>query len=356
MTPLRITWGAHSAIAYKRDIGFGGGAGRRAAAGDRPVVAVRGRARHPLRGRAVVGRGAGRAAARHRRRRSCSGSRGAVSAPAPARRRRPPRCRPAVAALRRGDRCRAHRRAARAGCCAGRARRPRRPARRRRSRGSSPPATRSSASRTCTAAATGCRWTRSRRPTTAPRASSTCSTAAGCCPSTTTRPRATLESFGAPGPGRWVTIYASADHVFMYVAGLRWDTHNAAGPDDGSTGIGWHPLVRERGRVRRPPPGGAVRRAAAVGARGSSLAGARSPGAAAERPASPPGTTATTDHRRPRIAAEAQRTHEYPTPGAPADRRRRLALPGRGRPAFATAYINWNCADGRAAPARARRR
>ncbi len=25
MTPLRITWGAHSAIAYKRDFGFGGG-------------------------------------------------------------------------------------------------------------------------------------------------------------------------------------------------------------------------------------------------------------------------------------------------------------------------------------------
>ena len=26
-----------------------------------------------------------------------------------------------------------------------------------------------------------------------------------------------------------MTLYASADHVFMYVAGLRWDTHNAAG-------------------------------------------------------------------------------------------------------------------------------
>ena len=25
MTPLRITWGAHSAIAYKRDFGLGGG-------------------------------------------------------------------------------------------------------------------------------------------------------------------------------------------------------------------------------------------------------------------------------------------------------------------------------------------
>lgn len=66
----------------------------------------------------------------------------------------------------------------------------------------------------------------------------------------------TLESWGLPGPGKWVTIYASGDHVFMYVAGLRWDTHNAAGPDDGSTGIGWHPLVREAdGFVVRHPAG-----------------------------------------------------------------------------------------------------
>jgi hypothetical protein len=65
-----------------------------------------------------------------------------------------------------------------------------------------------------------------------------------------------LESFGRPGPGRWVTIFASADHVFMYVAGLRWDTHNAAGAGDGSTGIGWHPLVRSSaGFVERHPVG-----------------------------------------------------------------------------------------------------
>jgi hypothetical protein len=65
-----------------------------------------------------------------------------------------------------------------------------------------------------------------------------------------------LESFGRPGPGRWVTIYASADHVFMYVAGLRWDTHDAAGPEDGSAGIGWHPLVRESaGFIVRHPVG-----------------------------------------------------------------------------------------------------
>jgi hypothetical protein len=65
-----------------------------------------------------------------------------------------------------------------------------------------------------------------------------------------------LETFGLPGPGRWVTIYASADHVFMYVAGLRWDTHDAAGAGDGSAGIGWHPLVREaQGFVARHPVG-----------------------------------------------------------------------------------------------------
>jgi hypothetical protein len=65
-----------------------------------------------------------------------------------------------------------------------------------------------------------------------------------------------LESFGAAGPGAWVTIYANPDHVFMYVAGLRWDTHDAAGPGDGSTGIGWHPLVRSSdGFVSRHPEG-----------------------------------------------------------------------------------------------------
>jgi cell wall-associated NlpC family hydrolase len=31
-------------------------------------------------------------------------------------------------------------------------------------------------------------------------------------------------SYGAPGPGRWITIYANNGHIFMYVAGLRFDT------------------------------------------------------------------------------------------------------------------------------------
>jgi hypothetical protein len=33
-----------------------------------------------------------------------------------------------------------------------------------------------------------------------------------------------FESYGEPGPGRWITIYANADHVWMEVAGWRFDT------------------------------------------------------------------------------------------------------------------------------------
>jgi cell wall-associated NlpC family hydrolase len=78
----------------------------------------------------------------------------------------------------------------------------------------------------------------------------------GLLPVTYDAASGTLESFGDPGPGQWVTIYANADHVFMYVAGLRWDTWNAAGPSDGTTGIGWHPLVRSSdGFVARHPAG-----------------------------------------------------------------------------------------------------
>jgi len=33
-----------------------------------------------------------------------------------------------------------------------------------------------------------------------------------------------LERYGAPGPGRWITIYANPGHAFAVIAGLRWDT------------------------------------------------------------------------------------------------------------------------------------
>ena len=36
-----------------------------------------------------------------------------------------------------------------------------------------------------------------------------------------------LASYGKPGPGKHVTIYANAGHAYMVVAGLRFDTSGA---------------------------------------------------------------------------------------------------------------------------------
>jgi cell wall-associated NlpC family hydrolase len=36
-------------------------------------------------------------------------------------------------------------------------------------------------------------------------------------------------SWGEPGPGKWITIYASPGHVWMTVAGMRYDTGNLSG-------------------------------------------------------------------------------------------------------------------------------
>jgi cell wall-associated NlpC family hydrolase len=61
-----------------------------------------------------------------------------------------------------------------------------------------------------------------------------------------------LESWGAPGPGRWLTVYASPSHAYAVVAGLRWDTVG----DARGTGPRWHLAGTEPpGFVARHPPG-----------------------------------------------------------------------------------------------------
>ena len=56
-------------------------------------------------------------------------------------------------------------------------------------------------------------------------------------------------SYGEPGPGRWITIYTNPGHVYMVVAGLRFDT-------SGRTRLGsrWQPEMRPSGGfvVRHP--------------------------------------------------------------------------------------------------------
>jgi cell wall-associated NlpC family hydrolase len=49
-------------------------------------------------------------------------------------------------------------------------------------------------------------------------------------------PSGPMMSWGSPGPGRWITIYANAGHAYAVIAGLRWDT---AGNTSG-TGPRWH--------------------------------------------------------------------------------------------------------------------
>jgi hypothetical protein len=39
-----------------------------------------------------------------------------------------------------------------------------------------------------------------------------------------------LESYGLPGPGRWITIYANSAHAWLVVAGIALDTAGYGGP------------------------------------------------------------------------------------------------------------------------------
>ena len=59
-----------------------------------------------------------------------------------------------------------------------------------------------------------------------------------------------LETWGEPGPGRWITVYANAEHAWMTIAGLAFDTVGGPGPR-------WHssPVDSPEGFIARHPPG-----------------------------------------------------------------------------------------------------
>ncbi|MGZ8648938.1 MAG: hypothetical protein ACXW08_09960, partial [Solirubrobacteraceae bacterium] len=61
-----------------------------------------------------------------------------------------------------------------------------------------------------------------------------------------------LMSWGQAGPGKWVTLFSSPGHVYMEVAGIRFDTSGAR-----ATGSRWQNDLRGRraGFVARHPPG-----------------------------------------------------------------------------------------------------
>lgn len=59
-----------------------------------------------------------------------------------------------------------------------------------------------------------------------------------------------LSTWGEPGPGKWITVYANAEHAWMVVAGIAFDTSGGAGPR-------WHdPWVSStEGFIARHPSG-----------------------------------------------------------------------------------------------------
>jgi cell wall-associated NlpC family hydrolase len=59
-----------------------------------------------------------------------------------------------------------------------------------------------------------------------------------------------LETWGEPGPGKWITVYANASHAWMVVAGISFDTSGGAGPR-------WHDpwASSPEGFVARHPAG-----------------------------------------------------------------------------------------------------
>ncbi|WP_354697313.1 hypothetical protein DSM112329_02936 [Paraconexibacter sp. AEG42_29] len=80
---------------------------------------------------------------------------------------------------------------------------------------------------------------------------------AGLFPSTTAWVSGTFaRQYGQPGAGTWVTLQANDGHIYMYVAGLRWDTHRWGAADRGVPGNGWHTAQRpDTGFTARHPPG-----------------------------------------------------------------------------------------------------
>jgi cell wall-associated NlpC family hydrolase len=65
-----------------------------------------------------------------------------------------------------------------------------------------------------------------------------------------------LESWGEPGPGKWITVYANAGHTYMYVnIGGRWMRYDTVGRS-GTYASRWQPEIRSNaGFVARHWPG-----------------------------------------------------------------------------------------------------
>jgi hypothetical protein len=65
-------------------------------------------------------------------------------------------------------------------------------------------------------------------------------------------PSGSFTSWGEPGKGAWITVFANGGHMYAKIAGLRWDTSAVGEPVRQGSGPRWR-------RTKRKPTGYAVR-------------------------------------------------------------------------------------------------
>jgi hypothetical protein len=67
-----------------------------------------------------------------------------------------------------------------------------------------------------------------------------------------------FESFGQPGPGRWITVYANNGHVFIEVAGIVLNTvwYAPVHPTSPASGPRWQPAATIPAQVKGDAYGG----------------------------------------------------------------------------------------------------
>jgi hypothetical protein len=71
-----------------------------------------------------------------------------------------------------------------------------------------------------------------------------------------------LETFGQPGPGPWITVYANSGHVFIAVAGIVMNTawYAPANPTSPDSGPRWQPASTIPAQYAGDQYGGFVQR------------------------------------------------------------------------------------------------
>ena len=108
-----------------------------------------------------------------------------------------------------------------------------------------------------------------------------------------------LMSWGEPGPGKWVTIYTNPGHVYLVVAGVRFDTSGTR-----STGSRWQKSMRgaaASSRAIHPASDALESRVMSIPSFGIQVVKKRR-----RRPASPP-QASSTSRRRPRSSRRSPR-------------------------------------------------